>query len=95
MGISDARVDENGYVYASIPANCEGMPSIGFIAHMDTASDAPGENIKAKMINYEGGDIVLNEEQGIVLTLADYPYVAAHGKLKEFRPKHSAKVHRK
>ena len=75
IGVSDARVDENGYVYGSIPANCEGMPSIGFIAHMDTASDAPGENIKAKMINYEGGDIVLNEEEGIVLSLADYPYV--------------------
>ena len=75
LGISDARVDENGYVYASIPANCEGMPSIGFIAHMDTASDAPGENIKAKMINYDGGDITLNEEEGIVLRLSDYPYV--------------------
>ena len=75
IGVADARVDENGYVYGSIPANCEGMPSIGFIAHMDTASDAPGENIKAKMINYEGGDIVLNEEEGIVLSLTDYPYV--------------------
>ena len=76
LGVTDARVDEHGYVYGSIPANCEGMPSIGFIAHMDTASDAPGENIKAKMINYEGGDITLNEEEGIVLTLEDYPYVA-------------------
>ena len=78
LGVDDARVDEHGYVYGSIPANCEGMPSIGFIAHMDTASDAPGENIKAKMINYEGGDITLNEEEGIVLTLEDYPYVAEH-----------------
>ena len=76
LGVTDARVDEHGYVYGSIPANCEGMPSIGFIAHMDTASDAPGENIKAKMINYEGGDITLNEEEGIILTLEDYPYVA-------------------
>ena len=75
LGLSDARVDENGYVYASIPANCEDMPAIGFIAHMDTASDAPGENIKPKMINYEGGDILLNEEKGIVLSLSDYPYV--------------------
>ena len=75
LGIADARVDENGYVYASIPANCEGMPAIGFIAHMDTASDAPGENIKAKMIDYQGGDILLNEEQGIVLKISDYPYV--------------------
>lgn len=78
LGVTDARVDEHGYVYGSIPANCEGMPSIGFIAHMDTASDAPGENIKARMINYEGGDITLNEEEGIVLTLEDYPYVAEH-----------------
>lgn len=78
LGVGDARVDEHGYVYGSIPANCEGMPSIGFIAHMDTASDAPGENIKARMINYEGGDITLNEEEGIVLTLEDYPYVAEH-----------------
>ncbi len=76
IGVSDARVDANGYVYGSIPANCEGMPAIGFIAHMDTASDAPGENIKAKMISYEGGDILLNESEGIVLSLADYPYVA-------------------
>ena len=75
LGLSDARVDKNGYVYATIPANSEGMDSIGFIAHMDTASDAPGENIKAKMIEYKGGDILLNEEEGIYLTLADYPYV--------------------
>ena len=76
IGVSDARVDANGYVYGSIPANCEGMPAIGFIAHMDTASDAPGENIKAKMINYEGGYILLNEAEDIVLSLSDYPYVA-------------------
>ena len=76
IGLTDARVDANGYVYASISANCEEMPAIGFIAHMDTASDAPGENIKARMIDYKGGDILLNEEQGIVLSLADYPYVA-------------------
>ena len=75
IGVTDARVDEHGYVYGSIPANCDGMPAIGFIAHMDTASDAPGENIKAKMINYEGGDIALNDEEGIVLSLKDYPYV--------------------
>ena len=75
LGLADARVDKNGYVYATIPANCEGMDSIGFIAHMDTASDAPGENIKARMIEYKGGDILLNGEEGIYLTLADYPYV--------------------
>ena len=76
LGLSDARVDANGYVYATIPANCEGMPSIGFIAHMDTASDAPGENIKPQIVDYKGGDILLNEAEGIYLKLSDYPYVA-------------------
>ena len=76
LGISDAHVDEHGYVYATIPANCEGMDSIGFIAHMDTASDAPGENIKPKMIDYKGGDILLNDEEGIYLKVSDYPYIA-------------------
>ncbi len=75
LGLTDARVDEHGYVYASIPANCDGKDAIGFIAHMDTASDAPGENIKAKMIDYKGGDILLNEEKEIYLKISDYPYV--------------------
>lgn len=77
LGITDARVDANGYVYASIPANCEGMDSIGLIAHMDTASEASGENIKAKMIEYQGGDIVLNAEKNIIIKASDYPYVAS------------------
>ena len=76
LGISDARVDEHGYVYASIPASCEGMDAIGFIAHMDTASEASGENIKAKMIDYQGGDILLNEKEGITLKVEDYPFVS-------------------
>ena len=76
LGLTDARVDKHGYVYATIPANCEGMPSIGFIAHMDTASDAPGENIKPQIVEYKGGDILLNEKDGIYLKVSDYPYVA-------------------
>lgn len=76
LGISDARVDEHGYVYASIPASCEGIDAIGFIAHMDTASEASGENIKAKMIDYQGGDILLNEKEGITLKVEDYPFVS-------------------
>ncbi len=75
LGLSDARVDERGYVYASIPENAEGLPAIGFIAHMDTALEAPGENIKAKMIDYAGGDILLNEKEGITLKVSDYPYI--------------------
>lgn len=76
LGLTDARVDKHGYVYATIPANCEGMPSIGFIAHMDTASDAPGENIKPQIVEYKGGDILLNEKEGIYFKVSDYPYVA-------------------
>ena len=76
LGFSDARVDEHGYVYASIPANCEGMDAIGLIAHMDTASEASGENIKARMIDYQGGDILLNEKEGITLKVEDYPFVS-------------------
>ena len=76
LGLSDARVDEHGYVYASIPANCEGMDAIGLIAHMDTASEASGENIKARMIDYQGGDILLNEKEGITLKVEDYPFVS-------------------
>ena len=58
MGIEDARLDECGYVYGSLPANKEGLPVIGLIAHMDTAPDASGADIKPEIIHYEGGDIV-------------------------------------
>ena len=76
IGMTEVTLDENGYVMATLPANTEGKPTIGFIAHMDTASDAPGENIKPKIVDYKGGDILLNEAEGIYLKLADYPYVA-------------------
>ena len=60
LGLSDARVDRYGYVYASIPANTEKpVNTIGFIAHMDTSSEASDENIKTRIVDYAGGDIVL------------------------------------
>ncbi|MDY5754871.1 MAG: peptidase T [Eubacteriales bacterium] len=72
MGIENARMDEHGYVYAHIDANTEGIPSLGFIAHMDTSSDASGADIKARIEkNYNGGDIRLNEHT--VLSPADFP----------------------
>ena len=71
MGIADARMDENGYVYGTVPVD-PNLPTIGLIAHMDTAPDASGENIRAKVIPYEGGDILLNGEKGIYLREADY-----------------------
>ena len=75
MGISDAHVDADGYVYGTIPANCEkDIPVYGLIAHMDTAPDAPGENIRARITEaYDGGDVVLNEEKHIVLSPKEYP----------------------
>ena len=73
MGIADARVDENGYVYGSIAANCEGQPVIGLIAHMDTVDAVPGRDFNPQVIDYKGGDICLNAEKGISLTVADFP----------------------
>ena len=74
MGIQDAMVDENGYVYGTIPGNVEKAPTIGFIAHMDVVGDVPCENVKTHIHkNYDGGDIVLNEELGIVMRAAEFP----------------------
>lgn len=79
IGIQDAFLDEWGYVYGTVPANCEKKNTIGFIAHMDTSPDFSGENVKARIIeNYDGKDIVLNEELGIVTTVKDFPNLTKH-----------------
>ena len=66
MGISDARVDAHCYVYSSIPATEQGLPALGFIAHMDTSPDASGEGVRPRIVNgYPGGDIHLNAEVAI------------------------------
>ena len=80
MGIQDARMDENGYVYGTVPGD-PSLPTIGLIAHMDTAPDASGANIKARIVEYTGGDILLNEEKGIYLRETDYESLKRnHGK---------------
>ena len=71
MGIQDARMDENGYVYGTVPGD-PSLPTIGLIAHMDTAPDASGANIRPRIVEYNGGDILLNEEKGIYLRETDY-----------------------
>lgn len=81
MGIADARMDENGYVYGTVPGNPK-LPVIGLIAHMDTAPDAPGVNVRPEVVAYDGGDICLNPEQGIYLRERDYE------SLKNNRGKH-------
>ncbi len=76
MGMQDVDLDERGYLMATLPANTDGKPVIGFIAHMDTAPDASGENIRPRIVkNYDGQDILLNEEQHIVLETAKYPEI--------------------
>ena len=77
MGISDAHVDENGYVYGTVPGD-PSLPTIGLIAHMDTSPDASGADIKASIVAYDGGDICLNREQDIWLREADYESLKKH-----------------
>ena len=73
LGLTDARVDEHGYVYASLPATAEAKNVIGFIAHMDTSDAAPDSPIRPRRVVFDGSDIVLNEEKGIVLSPSVYP----------------------
>ncbi len=77
MGV-DASVDEYGYLMASIPANIDkDIPPVGFIAHVDTAPDASGENVNPQIIkDYDGGDILLNKEKDLYLRVADFPEMA-------------------
>lgn len=77
IGISDARMDDKGYVYGHIPATpgYEEKPAVGLIAHMDTVADASGENISPRLIeNYDGKDVVLGDS-GKVLSVEDFPYL--------------------
>ena len=75
IGIQDAFVDELGYVYGTVPSNMDKkVPTIGFIAHMDTAPDMTGENVNPQVVkNYDGGDIILNKELDIVLSPSKSP----------------------
>lgn len=77
VGITDAFMDENGYVYGTVPGD-PALPTIGLIAHMDTSPDASGANIQAKTVEYTGGDICLNREKGIFLRENDYPSLRNH-----------------
>ncbi len=73
MGVENARMTEHGYVYAELHETAEGLPSIGFIAHMDTSPDAPDAPVNSREILYTGGDIILNEEKNIVMSTKDFP----------------------
>ena len=82
MGADEITYDkEHCYVYATVPAakGCENRPVLGFIAHMDTSPAVTGENVKPRIIeNYDGKDIVLNEEKNIVMKVSDFPELAEY-----------------
>jgi tripeptide aminopeptidase len=75
IGLADVSLDENGYLMATLPANTvRKIPVIGFIAHMDTSPDMPGENILPGIISdYNGKDIILNPDQNITLSVSEFP----------------------
>ena len=77
MGIADARMDEHGYVYGTVPGD-PSLPTIGLIAHMDTAPGCSGANIKPHIVEYHGGDVCLNAEQGIYMSPVDFPSLNNH-----------------
>ncbi len=74
IGLSGVKLDGNCYVYGYLPASpgCEDLPCIGLISHMDTSPDAPGEGIKPKLINYEGGDI---DQGNGAIAVKDFPFL--------------------
>ena len=80
LGLADVELDEHGYVYATLPANTDkNIPTIGFIAHMDTSPDLTGKDVKPRIIkNYDGTDILLNEELGIRTTVEQFPELKDH-----------------
>lgn len=77
MGLCDVVLDEKGYLYATLPANCsKELPVVGFIAHLDTSPDMSGRNVTPRLIEkYAGGDILLNAKENIVLRTEDFPEV--------------------
>jgi tripeptide aminopeptidase len=77
LGLKEVDIDENGYVMATLPANTDKViPTIGFIAHMDTSPDMSGRHVKARIVtNYDGNDIILNDEKGIVFETTKYPEI--------------------
>ncbi len=73
------EIDKHGYLYCKIPGNVEDAPPIGFISHLDTAPDAPGENVQPSIIEkYNGKDIVLNKKKHIVLKVEEFPCIQAY-----------------
>ena len=75
LGLEDISIDEHSYVMATLPANTdsEETPVIGFIAHLDTSPDMSGKDVNPRIVSYQGGDIILNKEDNVVLSPAMFP----------------------
>nr|WGD93285.1 peptidase T [Bacillus subtilis] len=80
IGMQDATIDENGYVMATLPSNTEkDVPTIGFLAHVDTATDFTGKNVNPQIIeSYDGKDIVLNEQPQVTLSPDQFPELSGY-----------------
>jgi len=80
LGLTEVTLDENGYLYATLPANTDKkVPTVGFIAHMDTSPDMSGTNPKPRIVkNYDGGDIVLCQSDKIILSPRQFPELLLH-----------------
>jgi len=77
MGLKDVSMSDRCYVYGTIPATCDAdCPTVGFLAHMDTSCDYPDDPTRPQIVkNYDGGDIILNKENGIVMSPAMFPFL--------------------
>ncbi|MFD1336900.1 peptidase T [Oceanobacillus iheyensis] len=79
IGMEEIEVDEYGYLMATLPANSNNdIPTIGFLAHVDTATDFTGKNVNPQIIDYNGGDIVLNETLQVVLSTKEFPELSSY-----------------
>lgn len=80
IGMTEVEMDENDYVYATLPANTDKeVPTIGFISHMDTSPDCSGADIHPRIVeHYDGGDIVLDAEAGLVTSPKKFPELLDH-----------------
>ena len=80
LQLEDITLDERGYLFATLPANTSrALPTVGFIAHMDTSPDMSGKDVRPRIVRaYDGGDIVLNREMDIVLSPRQFPELLDH-----------------
>lgn len=80
LGLEDITLDEHGYLFATLPANIDKpVPTIGFIAHMDTSPDMSGKDVSPRIVqNYDGSDIVLCAEENVVLSPSQFPELLDH-----------------